>query len=142
MKMAFRRRPGPILFVASIGNSNSAFLEGETAPIVEFASAATTIPLDLDLWHRRLAHHHLADVKSLLHRNLVTGMAIDSKAAPDPVCEPCLAGNTASISQCSMTKHCKKKYKKEILFYLQFCLTKKTNIIQHHICHFFCQDMI
>jgi len=60
MKMAFR--PGPILFVANIGNSNSAFLAGEAAPIVKFASAATTIPLDLDLWHRRLAHHHLADV--------------------------------------------------------------------------------
>ena len=52
----------------------------------------TTIPLDLDLWHRRLAHHHLADVKALLHHNLITGMAIDSKTAPDPICEPCLAG--------------------------------------------------
>ena len=51
--------------------------------------------------------------------------------------------NTASISQCFMTKHCKKKIE-EILFYLQFCLTKKTNIIQphSHFCHFLCQDMI
>jgi len=91
-QMAFRQPPGPVLFVANIANSNCAFLDGETAPLVEFASAATTIPLDLDLWHRRLAHHHLADVKALLHHNLVTGMAIDSKTAPDPICEPCLAG--------------------------------------------------
>ena len=92
MQMAFRRQPGPVLFVANIGTSNCAFLDGETAPLVEFASAAMTIPLDLDLWHRRLAHHHLANVKALLHHNLVTGMAIDSKTAPDPICEPCLAG--------------------------------------------------
>ena len=78
--------------MANIGNSNCAFLDGETAPLVEFASAATTVPLDLDLWHRRLAHHHLGDVKALLHCNLVTGMAIDSKSLPDPICEPCLAG--------------------------------------------------
>ena len=55
-------------------------------------TGANTIPLDLDLWHRRLAHHHLTDVKSLLHPNLVIGMAIDSKTLPDPICEPCLAG--------------------------------------------------
>ena len=92
MHMAFRRAPGPSLFVANIENSNCAFLDGETASLIKFASAATTIPLDLDLWHRKLAHHHLADVKALLHRNLVTGMAIDSKSLPDPICEPCLAG--------------------------------------------------
>ena len=62
MQMAFRHHPGSFLFVANIGTNNCAFLDGETAPLVEFASAATTIPLDLDLWHRRLAHHHLADV--------------------------------------------------------------------------------
>ena len=92
MHMAFRRAPGPPLFMANIGKSNCAFLDGDTAPLFEFASAATTIPLDLDLWHRRLAHHHLADVKALLHHNLVTGMAIDLKTPPDPICEPCLAG--------------------------------------------------
>ena len=91
MHMAFRQPPGPPLFVANIGNSNCAFLDGETVPLVEFASAATTIPLDLDLWHRRLAHHHLTDVKALLHHNLVTGMAIDSMSLPDLICEPCLA---------------------------------------------------
>ena len=102
MHMAFRRCPGPVLFMANIGNSNCAFLDGEIAPLVEFVSAATTIPLDLDLWHRRLAHHHLADVKALLHRNLVTGMAIDLKTATDPICEPCLAGKMhANTFPCS-----------------------------------------
>ena len=90
--MAFRQPPGPPLFMANIGNSNCIFLDGETAPLVKFASAATTIPLDLNLWHRRLAHHHLTDVKVLLHHNLVTGMAIDSKSPPDLICETCLAG--------------------------------------------------
>ena len=92
MQMAFRCHPGPVLFIENIGMSNCTFLDGETVPLVEFASAAMTIPLDLNLWHRRLAHHHLADVKALLRHNLVTGMAIDSKTAPDPICEPCLAG--------------------------------------------------
>ena len=63
-----------------------------TAPLAEYASAATTIPLDLDLWHRRLAHHHLQDVKKLWKKKLVTGMTLDSSAAPDPISEPCLAG--------------------------------------------------
>ena len=81
-----------IWFTATISDSNAAFLDGTTAPLVEYASAATTIPLDLDLWHRRLAHHHLQDVKKLWKKKLVTGMTLDSLAAPDPICEPCLAG--------------------------------------------------
>jgi len=92
MQMAFRHHPGPVLFMANIGMSNCAFLDGETAPLVKIVSAAITIPLDLDLWYRRLAHHHLADVNALLRHNLVIGMAIDSKTAPDSICEPCLAG--------------------------------------------------
>jgi hypothetical protein len=34
----------------------------------------------------------LVDVKALIERNLVTGMRLDIKTAPDPICEPCLAG--------------------------------------------------
>ncbi|OAX31442.1 hypothetical protein K503DRAFT_703705, partial [Rhizopogon vinicolor AM-OR11-026] len=64
---------------------NAAFLDGETVPIAEYASAATTLPLDLDL-HRRLAHHHLAGVRTLLEKKLVTGMILNSKTAPDPIC--------------------------------------------------------
>jgi len=50
-KMSFERRPTG-LFAASISDSNSAFLDGQTVPIAEYASAATTLPLDIDLWHR------------------------------------------------------------------------------------------
>jgi len=87
---------GTQLFVASISSSNAAFLDGSTVPLAEYASAATTLPLDIDLWHRRLAHHHLAGVRMLLDHKLVTGMHLDSKSAPDPICEPCLAGKMHS----------------------------------------------
>jgi transposase InsO family protein len=95
-QMSFERPTGTPLFVASISDSNAAFLDGSTVPLAEYASAATTLPLDIDLWHRRLAHHHLAGVRTLLDHNLVTGMKLDSKSAPDPVCEPCLAGKMHS----------------------------------------------
>ena len=94
--MSFERPTGTPLFVASISSSNAAFLDGSTVPLAEYASAATTVPLDIDLWHRRLAHHHLAGVRMLLDKNLVTGMHLDSKSAPDPICEPCLAGKMHS----------------------------------------------
>ena len=95
-QMSFERPTGTPLFVASISNSNAAFLDGSTVPLAEYASAATTLPLDIELWHRRLAHHHLAGVRMLLDKNLVTGMHLDSKSAPDPICEPCLAGKMHS----------------------------------------------
>jgi transposase InsO family protein len=94
--MSFERPTGTPLFVATISGSNAAFLDGSTVPLAEYASAATTVPLDIDLWHRRLAHHHLAGVRTLLDEGLVTGMKLDSKAAPDPICEPCLAGKMHS----------------------------------------------
>src|ERR1700709_616382 len=94
--MSFERPTGTPLFVASISSSNAAFLDGSTVPLAEYASAATTVPLDIDLWHRRLAHHHLAGVRTLLDKKLVTGMKLDSTAAPDPICEPCLAGKMHS----------------------------------------------
>ena len=55
-------------------------------------TSTSTLPLDLDLWHRRLCHHHLAGVKKLLSGNLVTGFRLDTQADPDPVCEACKAG--------------------------------------------------
>ena len=91
-KMSFKHPDGRVWFTASIGDSNAAFLDGSTVPITEYASAATTLPLDLHLWHRRLAHHHYEGVKKLLKKKLVTGMTLDSSATPDPICEPCLAG--------------------------------------------------
>ena len=91
-KMSFQQPAGNTLFTATISDSNAAFLDGTTVPLAEYASAPTTVPLDLDLWHRRLAHHHYEGVKKLLKKKLVTGMTLNSSAAPDPICEPCLAG--------------------------------------------------
>ena len=90
--MLFSRSSGPPLFVASINNHNAAFLDGMTQCVTQYAQAATTVPPDLALWHRRFAHHNIADIKSLVEHNLVTGMRIDSKSAGDPICKPCLAG--------------------------------------------------
>jgi hypothetical protein len=70
--MSFERPTGTPLFVATISGSNAAFLDRSTVPLAEYASAATTVPLDIDLWHRRLAHHHLAGVRTLLDKALVT----------------------------------------------------------------------
>ena len=87
-------RSGQTLFQAKVSPSNAAFLVGQTVPVEEFASllSSTTLPMDLDLWHRRLCHHHLAGVKKLLSGNLVTGFRLDSRADLDPVCEACKAG--------------------------------------------------
>ena len=38
----------------------------------------------------------MAGVRTLLDKKLVTGMHLDSKSAPDPICEPCLAGKMHS----------------------------------------------
>ena len=84
--MSFARSARPPLFVAPINDHNAAFLDGVTEAITEFANPATTLPLDLSLWHRRLTHHNLTDVKALIECNLVTGMKLDIKTAPDPVC--------------------------------------------------------
>jgi len=49
-QMSFSRSHGPPLFVAPINQHNAAFLDGVTEPITEYASPATTVPLDLALW--------------------------------------------------------------------------------------------
>ncbi|GBE78927.1 predicted protein [Sparassis crispa] len=80
------------LFVASITENYTAFLDGTVQPAPESAQAITTVPLDLNLWHRRFAHHNYADVQKMIREELVTGLMLDSKQQPDPICEPCLAG--------------------------------------------------
>jgi hypothetical protein len=82
---------GKKVFVASIGENNIAYLNGTTA-IEEHVRFTATLPLDYDLWHCRLGHHNYDGVKRLVNQSLVTGMTLNSKAKPDPVCEPCLAG--------------------------------------------------
>src|SRR6266404_1452577 len=87
-------RSGKTVFQAKTGVSSSAFLLGETIPVEESASlsSTTTLPLNWDLWHRRLCHQHLSSIKKLFAGNLVKGLRLDSSANPDPVCEACKAG--------------------------------------------------
>jgi hypothetical protein len=73
-QMSFARSGGPPFFVALINEHNAVVLDGVTEPMTKCANPATTIPLDLSLWHHRLAHHNLVDMKVLIERNLVTGM--------------------------------------------------------------------
>ena len=90
--MTFSHGSGPPLFIASINSHNVAFLDGITEPVTEYAHPATTVPLDLALWHHRFAHHHFADIRHLSEHNMVTGMKLNTKSLPDPICKPCLAG--------------------------------------------------
>ena len=87
---------GDRLFVASINDDNSAFLDGNTQSHLESAQITSTLPLNYELWHRRLAHVNHNDVKKLISQDLVIGLKMDSKTAPDPICEPCLAGTSFS----------------------------------------------
>ena len=85
-------RNGNTLFTASINECNVGYLNGCTIDISESANLSSTLPLDLSLWHKRLAHHNYEDIKMMVTKNLVDGLVMESKAKPDPICEPCLAG--------------------------------------------------
>jgi hypothetical protein len=87
---------GTILFSASIQPNNSALLDGTTEPISEYANIVSTLPLDINLWHRRFAHHNYADIQKMIKEELVTGLVLDTKQQPDPICEPCLSGKMHS----------------------------------------------
>ena len=90
--MTFSCRSGPPLFVTSINSHNAVFLDGTTEPVTKYAHPATTVPLNLALWHCRFAHHHITDIKHLSEQNMVTGMKLNTKSLSDPIYEPCLAG--------------------------------------------------
>jgi transposase InsO family protein len=89
---------GTLLFQATITSNNIGTLDGVVVPadVSQSARLAPTLPLDLNLWHRRLAHHSYADVKKMINQKLVTGLDLQSKQHPDPICEPCLAGKMHS----------------------------------------------
>ena len=88
------RRGDSTLFTATINSSVTAYLQGTTIPITQSAnlSSSTTIPMDLELWHRRLCHPSYPSLRKMIRENLVTGLKIVSHSKPDPICEPCLAG--------------------------------------------------
>ena len=81
---------GTLLFTATINSRNAAFLDGEV--VFEVAGVASTCPMDLALWHRRLGHLHIDAVQKLAKQELVTGLHLQSNTTPDPICEPCIAG--------------------------------------------------
>ena len=85
-RLSFKRRP--------LYQMLHILLETNTIPVEELASLSSTatLPMDLTLLHCHLCHHHLAGIRKLLLGNLVTGLKLDSKAEPDPVCEACKAG--------------------------------------------------
>ena len=84
---------GERLFMAPIDENNSAFLTGTTEVFTEHAHRSiSTLPADRNLWHRRFAHHGYDVVNKIVKDELVTGMHINMRTKPDPICEPCLAG--------------------------------------------------
>ncbi len=52
--------------------------------------------MDINLWHRRCAHHSHATITKLIQGDLVSGLIVSSKSQPDPICEACLAGKMTS----------------------------------------------
>ena len=92
--MQFRQK-GTLLFTATVNERNAAFLDGRVIPSTEteLAQAASTLQMDHALWHRRFGHLNHASVQDVIRLGLVTGLDIqNSGTAPDPICEPCLAG--------------------------------------------------
>ncbi|KAF7763798.1 hypothetical protein Agabi119p4_8335 [Agaricus bisporus var. burnettii] len=86
---------GRTLFTATIHSNNSAELDGSTVTS-ETAFSVSTLPVDISLWHRRFIHHNYADVKSMISKDLVSGLKLESNLSPDSICEPCLAGKMHS----------------------------------------------
>ena len=83
-------RGGKVLFEADIDERNRAYVREDDSYSVSALVASSTLPLDLDLLHRRLGHH--SDTQRILSKNLVTGAKVTSNQKLDPICEPCLAG--------------------------------------------------
>ncbi|KIJ22327.1 hypothetical protein M422DRAFT_197295, partial [Sphaerobolus stellatus SS14] len=80
-------KDGTLLFQATITSNNIGTLDGVVVPgdVSQSARLASTLALDLNLWHRRLAHHSYADVKKMINQDLVTGLDLQSKQHPDPI---------------------------------------------------------
>jgi len=78
----------------------------QNSPISTTSAYNTTAsPMDIILWHRRFSHLNYPDLKSMISKNLVTGISIKSLSTPDPICEPCLAGNQRRIVNKTATRH-------------------------------------
>ena len=78
---------------AMVGNISC--LVGSTISHDLPASALNTTasPLTITLWHRRFSHLNEVDLRRMDSLNLVDNLVIIASAKPDPICEPCIAGN-------------------------------------------------
>ena len=94
--MKFLDRNQNLLFTATVGNDDTGYLDGHTVVDTENVHLVSTLPLDLSLWHKHLGHHNYKDIKKMISKNLVDGLVLESKATPEPICEPCLAGKIHS----------------------------------------------
>ena len=81
-----------VLFTATINKENVGYLDGFTVENSECVHMASTLPLNLTLWHRQLAHHNHSGIKKMIKEQMVDGLTLDSFTKPDIVYEPCLAG--------------------------------------------------
>ena len=62
----FFRHEGTLMFTATVNEGNTGLLDGHVLPCSESASAASTCPMDLTLWHRRFAHRNHADIQKVI----------------------------------------------------------------------------
>ena len=68
----FFRQHGKLQFTASTNISTTiAYLNGTVEIPAESASLMSTCPVDYTLWHRRLSHLNVDDVKRILRDDLV-----------------------------------------------------------------------
>jgi len=90
-----------------VNSSTVAYLQGTTIPIPETAnlSSFTTLPMDLELWHRHLCHPSFPVLRKMINENLVTGLRITSPSKPDPICKSCLAGKMVAEPFPSSSSH-------------------------------------
>ncbi len=89
------KHDGTTLFTATVTPHHTGIVDAtELNP--ESAHAASTLPMDINLWHRRCAHHSDATITKLIQGDLVIGLVASSKSQPNPICEACLAGKMIS----------------------------------------------
>ena len=87
---------GTTLFQATVISQNTGIFNAVTEPLEHANATSSTLPMDISLWHQHLCHHSIPNVQKLVKDELVVGLVITSDSAPDPICEPCLAGKMVS----------------------------------------------
>jgi hypothetical protein len=92
------------LFSAIINGNDISYLDSSTIDIMESVQLALTLPFDLSLWHKQLGHHNYTDIQKIISKELVDGLVLDSKAEPDSICKPCLAGKM-HVNSFSSSEH-------------------------------------